>query len=165
MGRCVRASVLAAAIALSLTACMSEITAYSELARAKVAEDALPRGIGALDPSTDSNLLVETSRLIGTSSGVDYYLVLSRRTITTVESRPGPPRSFYDSHRRTGVCIVMFAKANGGQWGIGCGDGSASEIAMGGTWARYLPPGYADDEGTELPDGWVQLSDNVIVSR
>ena len=59
----------------------------------------------------------------------------------------------------------MFAKANGGQWGIGCGDGSGNEMGMGGTWARYVPPGHGDGEGPDAPRGWVQLSDNLIVSE
>jgi hypothetical protein len=165
MRREISAIVLAAGIAVSLTACVSDNAAYSELSRDRVATDALPDGIGLYDPSTDSTLLVDTSRLIGTSSGVEYYLVLSEQPILKRDDRPSARRSFHDSRGRTGVCIVMFAKANGGQWGIGCGDGSGSEMGMGGTWARYVPPGHGDDEGPDVPRGWVRLSDNMIVSE
>ncbi|HYI32376.1 MAG TPA: hypothetical protein VEX88_02840 [Glaciibacter sp.] len=165
MARKVSVIVLTAGIALCLTACMTNTPAYSELSRDKVEEDALPIGIGLFDPRTDSNLLGETSRLVGTSNGIDYFLVLNEQPITERDNRPGPPNIFPDSRGRIGVCIVMFAKANGGEWVIGCGDGSASEMAMGGTWARYLPPGHDDDEDPALPDGWVQLSDNLIASR
>jgi hypothetical protein len=165
MARKVGVIVLAAGIALCLTACVSPAPAYEELSRDRVEEDALPIGIGLFDPRTDSNLLVETSRLVGTSSGIDYFLVLNEQPITDRDSRPGAPEIFQDSRGRIGVCIVMFAKANGGEWGIGCGDGSASEMALGGIWARYLPPAHGDAEDPELPDGWVQLSDNLIVSE
>jgi hypothetical protein len=162
MARFVSVIVLTAAIAVSVTACVSQSPAYPELSRDRVEEDVLPIGIGVFDPRTDSNLLVETSRLVGASSGIDYFLVLNEQPIADGDNRPGAPGS-QDNRGRIGVCIVMFAKANGGEWAIGCGDGSASEIAMGGTSARYLPPG--DVNGPELPDGWVQLSDNLIVSE
>lgn len=165
MLRNVSIMVLTAGIALSLTACVDSTLAYSELSRDKVEEDALPIGIGLFDPRTDSNLRVETSRLVGTSNGIDYFLVLNEQPLTDRENRPGAPETFPDSRGRIGVCIVMFAKANGGEWGIGCGDGNASEMALRGTWARYLPPGHDDGEGPELPDGWVRISDNLIASR
>ncbi len=165
MRRKITAIVLAAGIAVSLTACVSDDPAYSELSRYRVAADALPDGIGLYDPSTDSTLLVDTSRLIGTSSGVEYYLVLSERPIMKVDDRLSARRNIQESYGRTGICIVMFAKANGGEWGIGCGDGSGNEMGMGGTWARYVPPGHGDHEGPDVPRGWVRLSDNMIVSE
>jgi hypothetical protein len=165
MARKISVIALTAGIALCLTACTTNTPAYPELSRDKVEEDVLPIGIGLFDPRTDSNLLVETSRLVGTSSGIDYFLVLNEQPITGRDNGPGGPEIFHDNRGRIGVCIVMFAKANGGEWGIGCGDGSVSEMAMGGIWARYLPPGHTDVDGPELADGWVQLSDNLIVSE
>lgn len=165
MARKISVIALTAGIALCLTACTTNTPAYAKLSRDKVEEDALPIGIGLADPRTDSNLLVETSRLVGTSNSIDYFLVLNEQPVTDRDNRPGAPKGFPDSRGQVGVRIVMFAKANGGEWGIGCGDGSASGMALRGTWARYLPPGHDDGEVLKLPDGWVQVSDNLIASR
>ncbi len=166
MGLKVSISALAMATTLSLTACVGDNPAYSELSRDQLAADELPPPfLQTVIGSSAPKLVEESSRLVGTRDDFDYYLVLSARLMVQRTHRPSGFRDLKHSHNRAGVCVVVVSKTSNDVWGMGCGEGGPIELSAGSNHTRYVPPDLGNNDGPDVPSGWVKLSDNLFVSE
>lgn len=103
-----------------------------------------PQGQNDILPQIErrSSYGIPTSRLVGTSSGVAYYLVKSENT-------------------KNGTCILEYQAAVPNSWGVACSTGkyvTASTPDLGD--ARYYPEDIAT---ADVPAGWERLASNVII--
>ena len=129
---------LAATLLVALTGCSPAVPAPSALDRPAAPDDSLPSSmVESLKVEQDLVADVDTSRLIGTWSGVDVYLMRSNTA------------DLY--------CSLLYL--NDESWMSSCSGLEASSTLQDIAEVRVHAA------GARLEEGWVQLDENVSVRK
>lgn len=129
---------LAATLLVALTGCSPAVPAPSALDRPAAPDDSLPSSmVESLKVEQDLVADVDTSRLIGTWSGVDVYLMRSNTA------------DLY--------CSLLYL--NDESWTSSCSGLEASSTLQDIAEVRVHAA------GARLEEGWVQLDENVSVRK
>ena len=129
---------LAATLLVALTGCSPAVPAPSALDRPAAPDDSLPSSmVESLKVEQDLVADVDTSRLIGTWSGVDVYLMRSNTA------------DLY--------CSLLYL--NDESWTWSCSGLEASSTLQDIAEVRVHAA------GARLEEGWVQLDENVSVRK
>lgn len=136
MNRIGAALVFASALLVALTGCSPAVPAPSALDRPATPDDSLPSSkVEPLRTGQEVVADVDTSRLIGTWSGVDVYLMRSNTA---------------DSY-----CSLLYRSDDA--WGFSCSGMEAFSTLQDIAEIRVHAA------GARLEDGWVRLDENVAI--